>query len=101
MAEVKSDGGSSSYYELTLLIDGANIEKIEGSDVYRVKVETGDVIRAVVDNDFDLGNVIKACRRIHLSAKGEGKVGTSVEYDCKKINYFTTEWYRNYCKEQL
>lgn len=97
----KSDGGSSAYYELNLLIPAANVVKVDGQDLYRVKIETGDVIRGMVDNDFDLGNIIKACRRMHLAKKGMGKVGTTPEYDCKKIGYFRDEWYRNYCMEQI
>ena len=97
----KSDGGSSAYYELNLLIPAANVVKVDGQDFYRVKIETGDVIRVMVDNDFDLGNIIKACRRMHLAKKGMGKVGTTPEYDCKKIGYFRDEWYRNYCMEQI
>ena len=97
----KSDGGSSAYYELNLLIPAENVVKVDGQDFYRVKIETGDVIRGMVDNDFDLGNIIKACRRMHLAKKGMGKVGTTPEYDCKKIGYFRDEWYRNYCMEQI
>lgn len=97
----KSDGGSSAYYELNLLIPAANVVKVDGQDFYRVKMETGDVIRGMVDNDFDLGNIIKACRRMHLAKKGMGKVGTTPEYDCKKIGYFRDEWYRNYYMEQI
>lgn len=99
---VKSDGGSSSYYKLSMLISNDKIEQIcEGSNISKVSIETGDVIRAIVDNDFDLGNIIKACRRIHQAKLGTGKEGTDVEYDIKKIKYFLDEWYEAYAKEQM
>ena len=98
----KSDGGSSKYYQLEVLVREEKISSVvEGSTICRVQLETGDVIRALVDNDFDLGNIVKACRRIHQAKKGEGKEGTKVEYDCKKIQYFLDEWYKAYCMEQL
>lgn len=80
-AKVKSDGGSSSYYELT--ITNKNGESI--------KCETGDVIRSLVGNDFDLGNCVKALRRIYLSSIGQGKEGVDVAYDCNKVRYFIGE----------
>lgn len=79
--KVKSDGGSSSYYELT--ITNKNGESI--------KCETGDVIRSLVGNDFDLGNCVKALRRIYLSSIGQGKEGVDVAYDCNKVRYFIGE----------
>lgn len=97
---VKSDGGSSKYYQLEVKVPNDKITKLS-NNVSSVKLETGDIIRALVDNDFDLGNVIKACRRIHLAKQGKGKEGTSVEYDCKKIDYFIKEWYKAYCLEQV
>lgn len=97
---VKSDGGSSSYYELNVRVPASDCTTVT-DQLIDVKLETGDVIRTLVDNDFDLGNVIKALRRLHLAANGKGKVGTDVEYDCKKIEYFMKNWYKNYQKDQL
>lgn len=67
---VKSDGGSSSYYELTI---NSN------------HVETSDVIRDAFGNDFDLGNMFKSMVRIQSTRDGKGKAGTSTEYDLNKI----------------
>ncbi len=97
---VKSDGGSSSYYELHVRVPAGDCTTVT-DQLIDVKLETGDVIRSLVDNDFDLGNVIKALRRLHLAANGKGKVGTDVEYDCKKVEYFMKNWYKNYQKDQL
>ena len=80
-SSVKSDGGSSSYYELAI----SNKEGVE------IKVETGDVIRALVGNDFDFGNCVKALRRMYLATQGKGKEGVNVAYDANKIRYFLNE----------
>lgn len=64
MATVKSDGGSSSYYNIP---DYA--------------VDLGDLIEAK-KMSFNIGNIFKACYRF-----GE-KDGTSKRYDLKKIIYF-------------
>jgi hypothetical protein len=80
-APVKSDGGSSAYYEVT----------IQRRDGQRFTCQTGDIIRALVANDFDLGNIIKAARRVSQSLQGKGKAGTSIAYDLNKIEYHLNE----------
>jgi len=82
LSPIKSTGGSSSYYRFPIKssITGQTME-----------VETGDVIKAMVNNDFDLGNIIKACRRISQAKQGKGKEGTDVVYDCNKIAYFAEQ----------
>ena len=100
--EIKSDGGSSKYYQLIVRVTEDKIENATPQgEVKDVALETGDVIRALVDNDFDLGNCIKAIRRIHQSSKGEGKSGTSIDYDITKIKYFLDEWHRAVKLSQL
>lgn len=81
VAPVKSDGGSSSYYQLTI--------KNKAGESFQC--ETGDIIRALVANDFNLGNIVKACRRVSESLNGRGKAGTSPEYDLNKIIYFAKD----------
>lgn len=78
---VKSDGGSSSYYELTITNKAGE----------SIKCETGDVIRSLVGNDFDFGNCVKALRRMYLATLGMGKEGTDIPYDCNKVRYFLSE----------
>lgn len=81
-APVVSDGGSSSYYQLT-------ITNKQGDTI---NCEMGDVIRCVFGDNFSLGNIVKACRRVYLRMSGKGgKDGVSVEYDCKKIKWFAGE----------
>lgn len=79
---IVSDGGSSPYYRFKIK------SSITGEEI---EVETGDVIRAMVANDFDLGNILKACRRISEAKQGRGKAGTDVAYDCNKIAYFAEQ----------
>lgn len=76
---VKSDGGASSYYEKQI---------VRLSDGETFKCQTGDIIRSMVNNDFDGGNILKALDRIFQNIQGKGKEGTSIEYDCNKIIYF-------------
>lgn len=79
--KVKSDGGSSDYYKLTIRTKQGSFE-----------CETGDVIRAMVGNNFDLGNALKALRRIYEASQGRGKDGIDMSYDANKINYFVNEF---------
>lgn len=76
---IKSDGGSSEYYQKT-------ITRLEDGETF--DCQTGDIIRCLVNNDFDGGNIVKAVDRIFQSIQGKGKEGTSIEYDCNKIIYF-------------
>lgn len=76
---VKSDGGASSYYEKQI---------VRLSDGEAFNCQTGDIIRSMVNNDFDGGNILKALDRIFQNIQGKGKEGTSIEYDCNKIIYF-------------
>lgn len=76
-SKTKSDGGSSDYYKLN----------INGNPV-----EVEDVIYALVGGDFILGNILKACRRMYLDSKGQGKEGIDMEYDKNKIVYFANSY---------
>ena len=71
--DIKSTGGSSSYYTFWLGTAGW--------------VETEEVINSMVGNDFDLGNIVKAARRIQAKRDGNGKLGTTELYDWNKIKY--------------
>ncbi len=80
---VKSDGGSSSYYELQ--IDGHHLE-------------THHVISDVFGNDFDFGNMFKALVRTWGKLQGGGKQGTTIEYDLNKIIYTCEKLKERYVK---
>lgn len=77
---IKSDGGSSNYYNIPL-----------SNNVLKRVIETGvikveDIIEAL-GSDFDIGNIIKCAVRINSLQQGIGKEGNTVEYDVNKIKY--------------
>lgn len=77
----KSDGGSSDYYKIVVKTSHGPAE-----------VEVNDLIYALVGGDFDLGNVIKASRRMYLASKGCGKEGVDVSYDKNKCLWFLEDF---------
>lgn len=79
--KIKSDGGSSDYYKL----------EINGNPI-----EVEDVIYAMVGGDFILGNILKACRRMYLDSKGQGKEGIDMQYDANKIKYFVDSFVKRF-----
>lgn len=83
---VKSDGGSSGYYKVT-------IKNEKGEEFH---CETNDVLYAFVGGDFSLGNVIKAARRMYETAQGRGKAGTSIQYDANKVKYFVDDFAKRF-----
>lgn len=85
--KVKSDGGSSDYYKIEI---PKHIVKDLG-DCYQI--ETGDVIRYAFDDNFAIGNIIKALKRLGK------KEGTCVEYDVNKIKYFLDDYVNAYYSE--
>ena len=89
---ITSTGGSSSYYELS-------ITNKHGDSL---TCETGDVIASLVGDNFALGNIVKALRRIHESSQGRGKAGVTMEYDVNKCKYFLDDFLaRNSRKDNL
>lgn len=78
---VKSDGGSSDYYKIS-------VKTSHGM----ANVEVNDLIYALVGGDFDLGNCIKACRRMYLASKGCGKEGVDSAYDVNKCKWFLDDF---------
>lgn len=78
---IKSDGGSSEYYKIS-------IKTLHGL----VDVEVNDVIYGMVGGDFDLANILKAARRMYLASKGCGKEGVDIAYDARKIVWFCDDF---------
>lgn len=79
-----SDGGSSDYYKLT-------IKNKAGEEI---QCEMGDIIRCVYGDNFSLGNIAKAARRMYEASQGRGKEGASIAYDANKVRYFASEFER-------
>jgi len=79
---IKSDGGSSSYYSFDITNKAGQT----------ITVEVADVIRCMVGDNFALGNIVKATRRMYKTSQGSGKDGVSIEYDANKCGYFAQEF---------
>lgn len=77
-----SDGGSSSYYALTITNKAGQ----------SIDCQMGDIIRCVYGDNFSLGNIAKACRRMYEASQGRGKQDVSIDYDARKISYFANEY---------
>ena len=77
---VKSDGGSSSYYDIQLPQKVIDFVKEHGY------IKTEMLIEAL-GSDFDIGNILKCVVRITSLKKGCGKEGNNVAYDTNKIIY--------------
>ncbi len=87
---VISDGLSTSYYQLTITNEAGD----------SIQCEMGDVIRCVVGDNFSLGNVLKAARRMYEASQGRGKKDVSMSYDANKIAYFSKEFTKFYENKQ-
>lgn len=84
---VKSDGGSSSYYDMEIpewLVELITERQTEWGSSY---IKTEELITTVFNNDFDFGNALKSLVRAHGAFNGAGKAGNSVPYECNKIKY--------------
>lgn len=78
--KIKSDGGSSDYYKIKL-----PKRILKDNEDGTVTIETGDIIRYALSNDFNLGNIFKV-----LIRWGK-KEGIDYQYDRNKIVYFADD----------
>lgn len=78
---IVSDGGSSSYY--TIPLPDNVIEKI----VKNRAIETEDILKYGLGNDFDFSNAGKSLIRLWGTVNGAGKAGNDAGYEIKKIRY--------------
>lgn len=84
---IKSDGGSSTYYDIALpdgLLDELIRRKQDEGQAY---IKTEEIIHLGLGNDFDAGNIFKCLVRMESLKKGKGKAGNSLEYDANKVLY--------------
>lgn len=79
---VKSDGTSSSYYDLT-------ITRKDGS-TFSCTVQ--DIISSVLKDHWHFGNIFKAMVRIVGKMSGGGKAGTDEHYDANKVVWFAEDF---------
>ena len=85
---VKSDGGSSSYYDILLpnwFVD-LIVERTEGGKS-RSFMKTEELIEVLFKSDFDYANIQKALVRSFGAQNGAGKEGNDVDYEQNKIQY--------------
>lgn len=78
---IKSDGGSSSYYDLKL--SDKTVAFIQENEY----VKTEHLIMDIFDNDFDFANSFKSLVRAYAIVKGRGKEGNDIPYEMNKIKY--------------
>ncbi len=84
--KIKSDGGSSSYYDVEIpgwLADKL-LTRIEDKKPF---LKTEELIMMLFNNDFDFGNIQKSLVRAYQATRGGGKDGNDVDYDMNKIIY--------------
>lgn len=87
---IKSDGGSSFYYDLPLM--GDLLEEIESRRVGDVSyIKTEELIQTVFKNNFSFGTLFKSLIRAQSVVDGVGKAGNDLEYECNKIIYYANQ----------
>ena len=92
---IKSDGGSSSYYAQQ--IPKGMLERFNTTGI----IEAKDVIRLFLGNDFNMGNIFKACCRIISLRNGKGKAGIDEQYDLTKVKYFAEDELNYYLENKV
>lgn len=83
---IKSDGGSSTYYDIPLpewLVARIVPRYLDG----HAYIKTEELIEVAFNSDFDAGNVLKSLVRLFGAFNGAGKAGNSVDYEKRKIEY--------------
>lgn len=84
---IKSDGGSSSYYDLELS-DSLLNSLIERKNDGKCYVKTEEIISVLFDNDYDFGCAFKALVRAKQNLEGVGKAGNDLRYETNKVKYY-------------
>lgn len=80
---IKSDGGSSAYYDIKIPEHYLRIMQESGI----LKVE--QLIDLLFNNDFDFGCAFKALIRAKGITVGAGKEGNTLKYEVNKIKYYS------------
>lgn len=83
---IKSDGGSSTYYDIYLpewLMKRMVEREVDG----KVYIKTEEIIECFFESDFDFSNAFKSLIRAYGAFNGGGKAGNDVSYEVKKIQY--------------
>ncbi|AGH32255.1 hypothetical protein VPHG_00192 [Vibrio phage 11895-B1] len=87
MGSIKSDGGSSSYYDIEVpkwLLELLNSRYDEG----KCYIKTEE-INEILGNDFNYSTIFKSMVRAISIENGVGKAGNTHSYECNKMRYYT------------
>ena len=84
-AQIKSDGGSSSYYTRT--IPEGMLERFNKDGI----IEAKDVMKLFLGNDYNFCNSFKAHCRVQSLREGVGKEGADEKYDLRKAWFFAQD----------
>ena len=88
--KIKSDGGSSSYYDLK--VSKKLLQKLlDRDDEGECYIKTEEIIAELFCNDFDFGTLFKSLVRGYLQTKGAGKAGNDLEYEMNKVLYYANK----------
>lgn len=88
--KIKSDGGSSSYYDLPL--SDKLVQKInQRMDMGQAFIKTEEIIQEVFGNDFSFGCLFKSTVRAKAIEDGGGKEGNDMGYEVNKITYYANK----------
>lgn len=85
--KIKSDGLSSDYYKIYIpdeVLETIIQRKKDWGESY---IQTNEIIRFALNNDFDMGNIFKCMVRVTSLLNGKGKYGADLSYDINKINW--------------
>jgi hypothetical protein len=86
MPAIKSDGGSSSYYDIEIpewLLEKLNARNMDGKCF--IKTEE---INEILGNDFNYSTIFKSMVRAISIENGIGKAGNTHSYECNKVRYY-------------
>jgi hypothetical protein len=87
VAPIKSDGGSSSYYDIELPHWFVQLIVDRADNKGKAFIKTEELIEVLFKSDFDYANIQKALVRSFGAQNGAGKEGNDVDYEQNKIQY--------------
>lgn len=82
---IKSDGGSSAYYDFK--VPQHYLDLIAETGI----IKTEYLIHIIFGNSFDFGCTFKALVRAKGITDGAGKEGNTLDYELNKMNYYESK----------
>lgn len=96
---VKSDGGSSGYYDIKIPDWLLNI-LIDRSKEGNCFVKTEELIEVAFGNDFNFGTLFKSTVRAYGCSVGAGKAGNDMTYEVNKVKYYSDKIHQRYSRNK-